>query len=564
MKLKFLYVCIVFFTTIHVKGQNKDFIIPDSLKEKSFKELRDAFFDNDTKIEIAKIYGNSYLQKGKDINNTDTIAEGYHMLAYLEEDFKIAYFDSIINLKYNKINKRYPTTAFWEKGAVLSNYNTKLALENYLLGIEAAKKSNNIHFEQAIEYNIGLLKSLIGENKDALRIFKKCYQFRIDYDYQKRNNNDFLNTLFGLADAFRRNNILDSASYYNKMGAKDAYLHKNTRMKTYFILNEGANKYIMGNDDNTAIDSIQKAIPLLKEIKDSYNLGIAYFYLGELYFKENKKDLGVQYLQKMDSIIQKTTYLMPEERKGYETLIRIYKNKKNIKKQLFYTERLIQADSLLKSYHQNLSKDLALEYDIPKLIHKKEILINTLKKDAKKNTTYIFGVLIVLFIMLFAFLFNLKKQRVLKTKFKALVSKLETKKQLPTPIQKKEPLQTDLSKDIVEILLTKLVQFEKDLGFLEQKLTLTKLAKKIETNSSYLSKVINQHKEQTFSVYLADLRVNYAMVQLKENKVLRKYTVKAIAKEFGFNTAESFSTAFHKKTGIYPSYFIKQLKKQNI
>ena len=37
----------------------------------------------------------------------------------------------------------------------------------------------------------------------------------------------------------------------------------------------------------------------------------------------------------------------------------------------------------------------------------------------------------------------------------------------------------------------------------------------------------------------------------------------AIAQEVGFNNSESFSKAFYKKTGIYPSYFIKQLEKEN-
>ncbi|WP_159025502.1 AraC family transcriptional regulator [Aquimarina sp. Aq78] len=42
----------------------------------------------------------------------------------------------------------------------------------------------------------------------------------------------------------------------------------------------------------------------------------------------------------------------------------------------------------------------------------------------------------------------------------------------------------------------------------------------------------------------------------------RKYTVQAIAQEIGFNNSEAFSKAFYKKTGIYPSYFIKKLEKQ--
>jgi AraC-like DNA-binding protein len=50
---------------------------------------------------------------------------------------------------------------------------------------------------------------------------------------------------------------------------------------------------------------------------------------------------------------------------------------------------------------------------------------------------------------------------------------------------------------------------------------------------------------------------------LKEDKKMRKYNLQAIAIECGFNSAESFSTAFFKKTGIKPSFFIKELDKNS-
>jgi AraC-like DNA-binding protein len=46
---------------------------------------------------------------------------------------------------------------------------------------------------------------------------------------------------------------------------------------------------------------------------------------------------------------------------------------------------------------------------------------------------------------------------------------------------------------------------------------------------------------------------------LKEDQKFRKYTIKAIAIEIGFNTDQAFSKAFHKKTGVFPSSFIKEL-----
>ena len=42
---------------------------------------------------------------------------------------------------------------------------------------------------------------------------------------------------------------------------------------------------------------------------------------------------------------------------------------------------------------------------------------------------------------------------------------------------------------------------------------------------------------------------------------MRKYTIKAIAAECGYKNAESFSKAFYKINGIYPSYYIKKIEK---
>jgi AraC-like DNA-binding protein len=67
-----------------------------------------------------------------------------------------------------------------------------------------------------------------------------------------------------------------------------------------------------------------------------------------------------------------------------------------------------------------------------------------------------------------------------------------------------------------------------------------------------------------FANYMNEIRIDYAIVQLKENKLFRSYTIKAIAIESGFNNAQSFSIAFHKKTGIHPSYFLKQLENQEL
>src|SRR5690606_40608870 len=76
-------------------------------------------------------------------------------------------------------------------------------------------------------------------------------------------------------------------------------------------------------------------------------------------------------------------------------------------------------------------------------------------------------------------------------------------------------------------------------GFLEKGITLNSVSKKLKTNSSYLSKIVNFYKEESFTNYLNSLRIAFAIDKLKKDSKFRNYTISAIAQEVGFNTAES-------------------------
>ncbi len=128
---------------------------------------------------------------------------------------------------------------------------------------------------------------------------------------------------------------------------------------------------------------------------------------------------------------------------------------------------------------------------------------------------------------------------------------------------KNKPSVTNISDEVQYHLLVKLQKFEESRGYLKSKLNTTDLAKSFVWNSSYLSIVVNTYKQKSFSQYINDLRIDYAVARLQTDTKFRKYTVKAIAQEIGFNTAEAFAKTFYKNTGIYPSYFIKQLESRD-
>ena len=110
--------------------------------------------------------------------------------------------------------------------------------------------------------------------------------------------------------------------------------------------------------------------------------------------------------------------------------------------------------------------------------------------------------------------------------------------------------------------MEKLNVFEQKKGYLNGELTLIDLAKEFETNYSYLSRVINLHKNKNFSHYMNDLRIEHAIDKIQKDAKFRRYTIKAIANEVGFNTTETFSKSFYKKTGMYPSFFLREIEKR--
>ena len=109
--------------------------------------------------------------------------------------------------------------------------------------------------------------------------------------------------------------------------------------------------------------------------------------------------------------------------------------------------------------------------------------------------------------------------------------------------------------------LKELERFEIKKKFLEKDLTLVHLASTFNTNSNYLSKVINYYRNKNYTTYLNDLRINYIVNLLKTESKFRNYTIKALAEESGFSAPQHFSKAFFSTTGIYPSYFLNQLNK---
>ncbi|WP_290698179.1 helix-turn-helix domain-containing protein [Lacinutrix sp.] len=332
------------------------------------------------------------------------------------------------------------------------------------------------------------------------------------------------------------------------LGQNDANYYKS------FVFSSGINYYFK-KEYNRALDSINKA-----ESKLGINsLSLAYYLKGKIY-KTQDTVKAIKYFNKVDSIFQINHTNIYGLFNNYKSLITIHRANNNYTQQIENIDKLIVADSIVNANKIYYEEKILNEYEIPKYKFEKEKIINNLKEKSENRTQvalYLYTIIALAFLTAFYFF---RKQIVYKKRFNQLV--LDTKI-TKTPIVTKEEVtnKLDISEENIANIIVSLGVFETELGFLDNNINLTKLSKKIGTNSSYLSKVINKIKKKSFSQYLNDLRIDYIIKELKNNSLLRKHTIYAIAQEIGFNNSESFSKAFYKKAGIYPSYFIRQLEK---
>ena len=91
----------------------------------------------------------------------------------------------------------------------------------------------------------------------------------------------------------------------------------------------------------------------------------------------------------------------------------------------------------------------------------------------------------------------------------------------------------------------------------EPELTLSELARRLSTNTSVLSKVVNQGFGMSFNDYINQFRVN-AVINLLRKGEHKKQTLLGIAFDSGFNSKATFNRAFKKMTGLSPKDWLTQ------
>jgi AraC-like DNA-binding protein len=560
--------CLFIFVVSLSQGYSQ--VIPkDSLISLSFEELYKGYNRNKSNKDISILYAKAFLDKGRLENDKDLESYGlFYMADVSDNELKVSYLDSVIKLTSSGIKLKYDT--FPELAYIsLADYYYKLrlfdkALPVLLKGLEYAKENNKTYEIHRINYFIALIKSeRLEKIEQALGIVQTSYDFFSTKKNKQKYTRQYLECIYALGDINRKLRRNDSATFYNKFGKKEAIVANEEDLSMYFTFSEGLNKFYQEFYDE-AIDSILKALPCLKMKKDIANLSLSYSYIGQSYLKLGNQDSGITYLKKTDSIYSNTGVFNMEMRPGFENLIRYYADTKNINKQLESVQNLLEIDSIYNTQYKDIRNLMEVAYDKKNLLDEKNQLLTSLAQSNRKSKIWKYLIVFVALILGSLSLFYYLKQRKYRRRFEEVIINSNQKNTVKDSSDLKNNLpakQNDIGvpQNIIKEILENLEKFEDKKYYLNPRMNSYLLAEKVNTNTKYLSKVINEYKKKSIINYLNDLRIEYAITKLKNDQRFRIYTIKAIAQEVGFNNPTSFSSAFRRYTKLNPSYFIKKI-----
>lgn len=452
----------------------------------------------------------------------------------------------------------------YKKALHISRYVEKIATE-----LKDYHILTTLYGTRAVLYtNLGLYKEAIGSYKAALENATHIE------DKDSRNYElGFIN--FNLSSYYQETSLEKVKDYLLKSksqieavsnNSKTVPMNKKMDMLVSVNTNLGIFYYMHNNPDR----SLKKA-----EV----------YYGAALNFAEKyKEDVGID--TKIDL---------------YESLLEFYNGKKEYQKAILYGEKMLLLEKtysmpynrrvgymvLAKAYLGAGKNEISKDYlDLYSKINdsitsvEKEAVEEPVKQSIKKNENNysekvrtifkIAGILVLLVLAGSFFLWHFHKKK-LKKKYEAVINNLQaTHNAIPeTPIRIEVEEDTNhaninISDDTLKTLLKRLEKFETSNRFTKQDVNFGYLSNYLGTNSKYLNNILKQYKGKTFSQYINDLRINYIIKQLYEKPKYREYKTSYLAEECGFSSREVFTTTFKKITGIPPSYFIENLKRENL
>ncbi|UFH30434.1 helix-turn-helix domain-containing protein [Chryseobacterium sp. C-71] len=442
-----------------------------------------------------------------------------------------------------------------------ANKNFESALNNFFKAEFFAKKNNDVKQIIKVKGNIATVKGNVGLWDDAIKETKNTIQFlknnEKDYDkeyYRIQLYNQHINLgnwyLQKYDDTKSNKKYLDSAkSVYNSL------LNQNINPLQKALIYENIGSiYSLENNYTASIINYKKALSNFNLADSNQNLISTNYNIAYNYYKLEKYDEAKKYFRNIISKEKEKSsfqYLF-----SHQYLAKIYIYKENRDSANYFI------DTFLNLYNKKTKIEKKEFANIYKEIENKSLTneIVSIKNENKSlknfsNAGIAIGFILTTFFGMFIF-YQIKEKKKAKGKLDSLLKEIEDNKVVATNNFSKVNIKDDKEKLIIEGLK----KIEENKYFLNKEFNLHNAAKKIGTNTTYLTIVVKSYKNCSFNDYTNELRMSYLINEIVNDKKIRNYTIQALAELVGYKNGTSFSKIFKEKTGVTPFQFIEKLQ----
>ena len=460
------------------------------------------------------------------------------------------------------------------------------ALDFYTRALEKAKNEGNDQMYYICLGNIGNVYASMNDLRRALHYYKLGYDASLKAGDIERQWGFSTN----IVAAYCMLHDVTNAKAFFDIQMKIPY--KDTKIKKYYFFNNQA--YIAMADGNISMSEyyFQKAMAYSTERKlpTMYYVG-PLVELSKLSIQKGNYRMAISYLETACDSVSK---MQNKDRLVgiFQAMSDAYKKMGNADSADAYRRRyLAMSDSIFNVSQFNLANGKLFEYE------NKE---NQRRIDRLMSQNYMQLVIIIIFVI-FAIAVTLlylalrRKTRNLQEAQKMLVSKNEelmasarnSKKLLNSYVEaldrheenekngttnneadsvsdEEDKAKDDHRSDIAlndeqrNRLLNSITKVLDDVEVISRSdFNLQMLADMVDSNTKYVSWIINKTYNKNFKTLLNEYRIREACRRLTDREHYGNMTIQAIYEELGYNSAASFIQAFKKVNGMTPSVYQK-------
>lgn len=373
----------------------------------------------------------------------------------------------------------------------------------------------------------------------------------------------YYNSSVALFNSIDKNNIrsgeTDDNTDQNKINFQIDY-HKNKMMSLYEI----SKYYIAKNDFSEAISMLDEAVISSRKANSLMWTGDLFIGLSEAYLLRGNNDTAKIYIDSAITIFKGFA--------SYDNLEKAFRNKSDI-----YSEsndektskillgiaedyrdtlkNLQSSEELMLMKIQLAAKPVQLAMKNIEMSRNEKIRTIENQKFLIKLLVAAIVLIIIVFIVYFRIYRNLKNTRIRLAQ--RTIEQFQDKNATGGSVSKaRDPVDQEL-----------LLRFESEVIekkiYLESSLSLVAIADKLDTNRSYISRLINTVYNMNYNDYINKLRIDEACRIICSNAD-SNFTIDHLYSKVGFVGKTTFYTAFKKYTGVTPAVFFKINNNANV